>query len=94
MIVVFTLNWPDKHVNEDLPYKIDWTEPMENQTTIELSEWVVPTGLTSHGEAINDKTTVIWLSGGTAGTTYIISNTITTNGLWKDRQDVRIRVRA
>jgi len=89
-----TLSWPAKYAEDDLPYKLDWTQAMENQASIIASEWDIPAGLTSHNEEVAAKTTIIWLSGGEPGAIYTIHNQITMSAEpWKLSQAVRIKVK-
>jgi hypothetical protein len=68
---------PDKDPNAVLDYIIDWTDWL-NGDTITDSAWIVPTGITKESENFTDEKTTIWISGGTAGTTYLVINRITT----------------
>jgi hypothetical protein len=47
--------------------------------TISTSIWVVPTGIVQNSASSTTTTATIWLSGGTAGTTYELTNRIVTN---------------
>lgn len=76
-----------KSASEDLPYAIDWSVLLANEAdgagdTIASSAWdISPTGLTNEGETVDnaDTRSIIRVSGGTAGTTYTLTNTITLN---------------
>lgn len=72
-----------QHFSKDpdakLDYAIDWSSWLAAGETITASAWTVATGITEVISSFNDTTTKIWLSGGTAGTTYTIANTITTS---------------
>lgn len=48
--------------------------------TIATSTFLVPTGLTKDSETNDATTATVWLSGGTAFRTYIVTNRITTTG--------------
>jgi hypothetical protein len=70
-----------KDPSENLDYERDWSRTLQSGSTIESSVWAVPAGL-EHDEELDsftDKTTKLWLRGGEAGTTYTITNTITTS---------------
>ena len=66
-----------------LDYKIDWSEWLtsHDDDTIDTSTWEIsPSGeLTVEATEANTTETVIWLSGGTLGTRYTITNHIVTN---------------
>lgn len=67
-----------KDPHSTLDYKINWSTWLEGDIIIS-SVWSVPTGLVDEGlSEFTDTTTTVWLSGGTAGTSYVITNTITT----------------
>lgn len=67
-----------KDPNDNLDYSIDWSEWLTGTDTIATSTWGVPSALTTSNVATGTATTVIWLSGGTAGEIYDVHNTITT----------------
>lgn len=76
-----SLSWPAKDPDEVLDYQINWSASLyglDGDDTITASTWIVPAGIAKNAESHNDDTTTIWLSGGTAGSTYEITNRITT----------------
>lgn len=90
-----------KTVDEDLPFAIDWGTLLANEAdgagdTIATSDWVItPSGLTNGGAVVDsaDTRTVIQVSGGTSGTTYKLTNTITlTTGGYTLVEYITIRV--
>jgi hypothetical protein len=48
--------------------------------TIDGSSWIVPDGITKDSDVFTDDSTTIWLSGGTDGETYRLTNRVTTAG--------------
>ena len=85
-----------KDPDATLDYTIDWSAWLEDGDTIAGSQWVVPTDLTQDAPATNtDTTTTVWLSGGTAGADYVVTNRITTasNPDRIDDRSIVIRVR-
>jgi hypothetical protein len=83
-----------KDPQETRMYTMDWTDGLNASATVSGSTWVV-TGLTNAGDSVigGTKTTVL-LSGGTAGTDYTCTNTITTSdGETLERSGI-VRVRA
>lgn len=62
-----------------LDYGIDWSDWLASGETISTSTWTVPTGITEDSDSKGDTSTIIWLSGGTAGATYKIANKIVTS---------------
>jgi hypothetical protein len=70
-----------KDPGEVKDYAIDWAAHLGTSETISTSAWVVATGLTSTAfpDTKTDTTTTIWLSGGTAGVPYLVTNHVVTN---------------
>lgn len=89
-----TLKWPDKDPDAVLDYQMDWSDWL-NGDAISTSIWLVPSGLTNDSDNIASpaEATVIWLSGGTAGTTYELVNRITTTGGRTNDRTVKIKVK-
>jgi len=74
-----------KDPNAVLDYAIDWSSWLGTDT-ISTSAWTVASGITKTGESKTSTKATIWLSGGTAGVTYELTNRIvTTAGRTDDR---------
>lgn len=86
-----SLAWPDKDPNAVLDYQIDWSSFL-GVDTIASSTWIVPTGITKNSDTNTTTTSTIWLSSGTAGQTYELTNRITTAGGRTDDRTVTIAV--
>lgn len=65
---------------EVLDYQVDWSSWLGSDT-VSGSEWAVTTGLTIDSSSFDTTATTVWLSGGTVGSAYTVTNTITTAGL-------------
>lgn len=77
-----------------LDYKIDWSDWLEPLTdTIAASSWTADTGITIDSNSFDDDETVVWLSGGTTGTKYGVTNHITTAGGREDDRTIYIKIR-
>ncbi len=75
-----------KDPDSTLDYTIDWTEWLAGTDTISTSTWIVPAGLTKVSDTKSLLTTTVWIRGGTAGTSYTVTNRIVTvNGRTDDR---------
>lgn len=76
-----------------LDYGFDWSDWLAvHGDTITASTWTVPTGI-SEGANSRDATSVkVWLSGGTAGETYVISCKIVTSDDRTDERSLTIMV--
>jgi hypothetical protein len=68
-----------KTPEEDLDYKGDWAAYLEPAETISTSAWVVPEGVVEGATFTNPSYTTIWLSAGSAGNTYVVSNEVLTS---------------
>ena len=62
-----------------LDFTVDWSDWLGLNEIIVSSSWSSPDGLTIETSGYDSNYAVVWLSGGTAGTTYRLINTITTN---------------
>ena len=73
----------DKDPDAVLDYSIDWTNWLETADALSTSAWVAETGLTvdaSPAPSILGGVTTVWLSGGSAGQKYEVTNSIVTTG--------------
>lgn len=78
-----------------LDYGFDWSRWLDEGETITASTWAVDDdGLTIDNDTLfDDTTTVVWLSGGTAGAFYRLTNHITTSDGREDDRTHTISVR-
>lgn len=58
---------------------------------ITSSSWTVPAGITKDSDSYSSTYTTIWLSGGTSGNSYEVTNTVTTQKGRTFKQSIRIR---
>jgi len=68
-----------KEPNAVLDYTVDWSDWLGSDT-ISASSWSADSGITVVSSGHDDTSATVWLSGGTAGTTYEVVNQITTAG--------------
>ena len=91
------LQWDSKDPNEVLDYQIDWGERLQTGETISTSTWTI-TGsdsvLVEDNNSISGENTVIWLSAGTLGVRYLLTNRITTSGGRTMDQSVRLKIQS
>jgi hypothetical protein len=73
-------------------YQVNWAAWL-GVDTISTSTWTVPTGITQNSATSTTTTATIWLSGGTAGTTYTLVNRIVTAAGRTDERSIRVLVR-
>ncbi len=81
-----------KDPNAILDFGLDWS-PWLGADTIATSVWTLPAGITQQSASNTTTTTTIWLSGGTAGTKYLVTNRITTAGGRTDDRTMTINVK-
>lgn len=82
-----------KDPDATLDYIWDWTAWLAENETISSVTWIVPDGITEDTTTNDDTTATIWLSGGTAQTTYPVTCRITTNQGRTDDRTKAIRVK-
>lgn len=70
-----------KTVGDTLDYVFDWVTYnwLDTGELITGSVWSASTGITVVTSSNTTTTTTIWVSGGTVGETYVLTNTITTD---------------
>lgn len=78
-----------------LDYTFDWAPWLGPTDTITLSTWIVESPLVSEsgGESQTPTTTTLFVSGGVHGTSYDVTNSITTLGGRKTDRTIELRVR-
>ena len=81
-----------KDPDATLDYQIDWSSWLGSDT-ISTSTWTVPSGITKDSDTASTTTTTIWVSGGTAGTSYELVNRIVTAAGRTDDRTIQINVR-
>jgi hypothetical protein len=80
-----------KDPNAVLDYSIDWTRWLAGDQ-IAASEWIVPSEFTKMADSKTSTSATVWLSGGTAGQSYIVTNRITTAAGRTEDRSFTIRV--
>ena len=78
--------------NARLDFGIRWSEWLAGDE-IESADWTVPAGLTKEAESHSGDTAYVWLSGGTAGSTYPVMCRIETVGGRIDDRTIQIIVK-
>ena len=75
-------------------YAIDWSAWLGDATIVD-STWIVPSGLTHDAAEDEFSATValLWLSGGTKGQRYIVTNRVTASDGSIEDQSIEILIR-
>lgn len=83
-----------KDPDATLDYSYDWS-PWLNGDEINSSNWTAEAGITlvPASQSFTTTTTRVFVSGGTVGQNYTLTNTITTVGSRTDERSIEIRVR-
>jgi hypothetical protein len=81
-----------KDPNATLDYVVNWATYL-GVDTISSDSWIVPSGITSVTETNTTTTSTIWLSGGTVGTKYALTNRIVTLGGRTDDRTIYVKVK-
>lgn len=74
------LEWQARKDPDDVKdYQLDWSGRLSDLENISSSEWLVPEGVTMESDSFQDRRSTIWLSGGTAGERYRLTNRVRTS---------------
>jgi hypothetical protein len=79
-----------------LDYLVDWDDDTEDwlgTDTISTSEFIAESGITINSHTNTPTTATVWLSGGTTGTKYKITNRITTAGGRTNDQSFYVKIK-
>lgn len=74
-----------------LDYAVDWSLWLDGDS-ITSSAWTVPDGIERLSDTYNGPRATVWLRGGTAGSSYMVTNRITTTGGRTDERSIKIQV--
>jgi len=75
-----------------LDYAMDWSDWLDDAETINSHTVTVDEGLTKDSDSESDGIVTIWLSGGTANTTYNIAVKIVTSASRTDERTFRVNI--
>lgn len=77
-----------------LDYAVDWSDWLATGETITTSTWTVPTGIeeTTPPPSTDGSVATIWMTGGTAGTRYALTNHIVTSAGREDDRTIYLKV--
>jgi hypothetical protein len=75
----------------NLDYGCDWSDWLPTGATIATSVWTVtPTGPILSADSKSTTATVVWVSGGTAGMVYTLTNRITDSASRVDDRSITL----
>lgn len=86
----------DKDPSATLDYSIDWSAWLPSGDTIASATWTATAGLTvesSPAPSVASGIATAWLSGGTAGTRYVVTCQVTTAAGRVDERGITISVK-
>lgn len=81
----------EKDANATLDYGVRWNNWLGTDT-ITNSEWIIPTGITGTNMSNANGVTVVWISGGSVGQIYTITNRITTAAGRIDDRSIQLKI--
>ncbi|AZM51779.1 hypothetical protein DMA15_03605 [Streptomyces sp. WAC 01529] len=87
-----TSTW-EKDPDATLDWVWDWSDWLEPGETITTSTMTVSAGLTLNSDAHSATSATAWVSGGTPGTPYQVTNRIITSAGRIDDRSITIRVK-
>lgn len=73
-----------------LDYAINWSAWLDGDSIV-ASTWTCETGITIDSDDFDASSTLLWLSGGTAGESYLVTNHIVTAAGREDDRSIMIR---
>lgn len=79
---------------ELLDYRIDWSGVVGDDE-ITASAWAVAQGdvsISTPPNTFDENSATVWVSGGSAGTVSVLTNTVTTDGGRTYEQSIKLRV--
>ncbi len=76
-----------------LDWSFDWTDWLANGEVISTSIFIVTAGIVVNSTSNTTQGATVWLSGGTDGRPYLVTNRITTNQGRIDDRSITIRVK-
>lgn len=91
------LAWPTKDPDDVLDYTLDWSQRLVQGDDILSSVWFTDSstspGLEIDSDSFDANSSTVWLSGGIPGTTYLVTNRVTTAGTRIMDQSVKLKVK-
>lgn len=82
----------EKDPDSVLDYAFDWSDWLSASEEITGSDIISSPGITVDSSSNTSEVVTVWLSGGTAGQPYTVTNRITTNQGRTDDRTMTIRV--
>lgn len=90
-----SLSFDPKDPDEVLDYKLDWTERLAGDTIVSSMWQASPAeGLVIDRSSFTTTETVVWLSEGTIGASYLLLNRVQTDGGRTFDQTVKLRIKS
>lgn len=82
-----------KDPDATLDYAFDWTDWLDDGETISNYTVTAPTGLTKDSDSRDGPVVTVWLSGGTAGVSYTVTNHVVTSEGREDDRSFTLKCR-
>lgn len=82
-----------KDPNSTIDFAVDWAEWLNTGDNVSVSSWEVPSGISLSSSSVTNNVTRAFLTGGTAGIDYLITNRVTTQGGRIEDRSILVQVR-
>lgn len=82
-----------KDPGDRVDYLIDYADWLDGDAITGTPAWTLPAGITQYAASNTTTDATIWLSGGTHGQDYTVTNIITTTGGRIKQQSFTVQVR-
>jgi len=82
-----------KDPDAELDYSVDWTDFLTNENVISSSWVILPADLTEISSSFTTTKATIFVSGGVAGRSYTLTNSIVTNSTIPRKDDRTIIIK-
>jgi hypothetical protein len=73
-----------------LDYGLDWSKWLTSGDDLDSATWTIPDGLTEDTSAIVGKVATVWIRGGTAGESYLLTCHVVTTGGREDDRSIQL----
>lgn len=85
--------WAEQPAGSSLDYTLDWSSALAPGDSISESAWAADTGISVGDHSAAPRSATVWLSGGVAGRSYGVTNSIRTVAGRRDAKQFRVFIR-
>lgn len=88
-----TLKTFSKAAAAKLDYSISWADWLPAGDTIDTAVWTADEGVTLSDDSVTGSVATVWIEGGTAGSGYLVTCTVTTDDGRIDERSIALTVK-